>query len=345
MNIQTILFACCVTLCTAFGHLASAAPPTASSTRGGVGGGGGDLECDAQIRKYSTNIGAWIKLGGAYKGPKKLDLSSSLNPQTQQAFTFTDYTNGMSPLFLEALHSGCVSPGDSRYPLQIGKAPKVCITNEEDDGIHMLCQTDRFMKMNPDKQIQQIHHEFAILVPGLEPDDGDISTYQISSQLSAFTKTMPETMLVVLTNYSQIQPASGLYSAVGVYACKEQLEFDESNNSFLLAFPNPCQLAGMVFQFKPSGQDQFASPNERTLGHADLDNCAANYQSDNRCVEVYYDQKTGELLVKPGDKLVYTLTIRALNDHSFEQATTSVLMRGQAVISKFTSPEILYTKF
>jgi hypothetical protein len=159
--------------------------------------GGGDLQCDAKIRSITANIQTWIEEKGPESG-KTLDLSSSRNSKTAAPYTVSQYEQSMSALLAETLDSSCVSAGDKGYPITVDGRPKVCSSFSDAQGVHIQCQADLLLNMNADEQIEQIHHEFAIHIPGLEPDYGPISTYKISTQLSAFTADVTERKLVVM---------------------------------------------------------------------------------------------------------------------------------------------------
>jgi hypothetical protein len=164
--------------------------------------GGGDLQCDAKIRSIAANIQSWIEERGPESG-KALDLSSSRNSKTAAPYTISQYEESMSVLLAKTLDSSCVSRGDRGYPVEVDGRPKVCSSFSDAQGVHIQCQADLLLNMSADEQIEQIHHEFAIHVPGLEPDYGPISTYKISTQLSAFTADVTERKLVVMPQLSK----------------------------------------------------------------------------------------------------------------------------------------------
>ena len=73
--------------------------------------------------------------------------------------------------------------------MAVSGARKACKSWIDDSGVNLVCQEDKVLNMinaDPASFAQQVHHEYAIHVPGLEPDDGAVSTYEISSQLSYF---------------------------------------------------------------------------------------------------------------------------------------------------------------
>lgn len=159
---------------------------------GQEGAHGGDLTCDAKIQAIANNLNGWIREQGAKKGP--LILESSLNPGTAKPYTIEEYNSAMSALlnsFITKPLSSC-APG----PIDVDHADKICKSWMTGDGLHILCDLDRFPKMDADLQIQQIHHEFATNITGLEPDDGPLSTYKISIQLSGGMENVLERRLV-----------------------------------------------------------------------------------------------------------------------------------------------------
>ena len=172
---------------------------TSVSASGGETGGGGDIQCDALTKKITSNIEEWISENGPEVG--HLDLSSSLNPLSGHSYTYAEYSSAMSTLLKLPLDASCVSQGDQGYPVSVDGSSKICRNRVDTTGIHMICDRSLFMALAPDLQIEQIHHEFAIDVPGLEPDTGPISTYKISTQLSQSTENVVERKLVVHKNY------------------------------------------------------------------------------------------------------------------------------------------------
>lgn len=162
---------------------------------GNEGGGGGDLACDAKIRTIADNVHYWIQNRGPEVG--NLNLSTSRVPNQGRPYTMSEYTNKMLDLFELPLNSSCVVEGDPGYPVKVGDASKVCVTAKDGRGLHMKCDQVKFLALSADEKIEQIHHEYAINLPGLEPVDGPISTYKISLQLAAYTETVVERRLAV----------------------------------------------------------------------------------------------------------------------------------------------------
>lgn len=169
----------------------------ALATRGGTDSAGGDISCDAKIQDIAHNIRTWVKAHGEQSGVQ-LDLSTSLHPVTHAPYTFSQYEEAMLSLLEKPVYSKCVSKGDKGYPVRVGDAPKICATYVDPTGIRMRCDRILFENLTADRKIQQIHHELVVNIPGLEKATGPISTYKISTQLSAFTDNVIERRLVVV---------------------------------------------------------------------------------------------------------------------------------------------------
>jgi len=192
----------------------------ADGTQGGSGGG--DLECDAQIRGI-IGVDHKAQTGSLYywysnKGPQRdslLDLSSSKNPASGKPYTKKELASAMLGLMNMTVKTGCTHRLGSQdpRPVVVGGEPKVCRTIVANGVVDILCDSEVFLTMKTnqltteDLQIQQINHEFAINVPGLEPDLAsvpastpyilDISTYAISSQLSMVTERKIVSLVMV----------------------------------------------------------------------------------------------------------------------------------------------------
>lgn len=167
-------------------------------------GNGGDLKCDARIRAIALNIQNWIADRGAEVGG--LNLSTSLFPKSNPSrpYTIAEYNQSMLRLLHITLDSNCVRKGDPGYPVKVGQNSKICTSFSDNRGFHIKCDEEKFLNLNKDEEIQQIHHEFATNVPGLETDSGPISTYRISTQLSDYTETVLERRLIVTKRKSEI---------------------------------------------------------------------------------------------------------------------------------------------
>jgi hypothetical protein len=168
-------------------------------------GNGGDVQCDAVIRKIVGNIEYWVENNGAEIGP--LNLSSTHYPtngvEKARPYSFKEYKESMLEVIKKPLYSSCVSPGDKNYPVAVGDASKICKSSIESDGFHLTCDSIKFLQLNKDLEIQQIHHEFATNVEGLEPDSGPISTYKLSSQLGKYTVSVIERQLGLVSSSSE----------------------------------------------------------------------------------------------------------------------------------------------
>lgn len=154
----------------------------AHATGGETGTHGGDIQCDARVKAIATDIAKWIKSGGPEVG--QLDLPSSLNGQTGRPYSLAEYDSRMLDLLDRPLDVSCVSQGEPGYPVAVQGSVKICENTLDDSGIHMICDRATFMGLSDELQYQQIHHEFATNVRGLEPDNGPLSSYLISLQIS-----------------------------------------------------------------------------------------------------------------------------------------------------------------
>jgi hypothetical protein len=194
--------------------------------------GGGDIQCDNLIQNLSFqdpagNLEAWLKSDAPEA--EKLDLSSSFNPQTGKPYSYAEYSSAMIALlesFKKYPDINCVSPGDKSYPVDINDTSKICVTSVDNSGVHMKCDRTLFMGLSPDEQIEQDHHEFAINIPGLEPDMGSISTYKISTQLADSIQTVSERRLAV--NFSASSESEVQYSQM---VCNEYFWTPTDNGS------------------------------------------------------------------------------------------------------------------
>lgn len=159
-------------------------------SRAGSDSHGGDVQCDALIRRIADELKTWITNQGPELGP--LDLSTSRNPsRNAHAYTLPEYDSTMTAMLSRTLDPNCLSPKDGTavYPVNVLGRDKICVNNVDESGVHITCDRSLFMGLSDDLQYQQIHHEFATNIPGLEPDFGPLSTYQISSQLSGAITT------------------------------------------------------------------------------------------------------------------------------------------------------------
>jgi len=180
---------------------------------GGKDGGGGDIQCDALIQSDAKVIANWIKKNGPTA--TKLDLSSSKKPQVSPArpYSISEYEDGMKKLFILPLTASCVSDGQPGYPVKVGNDVKICTSYVDAIGFHMTCDREVFMALDDSLKIQQLHHEYAIHLLGLEPDNGSFSTYLVSQQLSGLVdhklvpviNIRPQPAQHVRMSYSEMQ--------------------------------------------------------------------------------------------------------------------------------------------
>jgi len=185
MKSRKLLYLLTLPLCTAL-----FTPITRAN--GGSDSHGGDLQCDAKIQSIAANLRGWIKDQGPALGP--LDLSTSTNPATGAPYTFNQYDHSMLHLldgYIARPLSQCVDG-----PVDVQNLQKICSSQIVGQGISVTCNLARFNDLNDDQKVQQVHHEFATNVPGLEPDDGGLSSYKISLQLAGGMADVVERKLV-----------------------------------------------------------------------------------------------------------------------------------------------------
>ena len=151
---------------------------------GNESGHGGDIQCDGAIQLIAQDLRTWIENDGPVVG--RLDLSSSLDPKTTRPFAIPVYETAMKELLGRPLDISCVGQGDPEYPVTVRGSVKICRNEMLADRIRMVCDRGLFISLSDEMKYEQVHHEFATDVPGLEPDDGPISTYKISTQISAY---------------------------------------------------------------------------------------------------------------------------------------------------------------
>ena len=221
---------------------------------GGSDRGGGDIECDALFRSLaSTELVRWLRNGGPKSDQFKLDLSSSIDPETSQPYTVEKYKSKMLDLLALPLNVSCVKKGDLGYPVQVGGASKICTSSitklNGKDQVNVVCDRDLFMGLNADQKIEQNHHEFAFHVPGLEPDDGPISSYKISLQLAESIADITVRRLVVL-NSAPPQEYPTLQTACNV---RELMKTKEVQDATQAAFLNIK--AQLIKYLKDNGAD------------------------------------------------------------------------------------------
>ncbi len=139
---------------------------------GSEGRGGGDL-CEDRIQIIRTDFQSWIANGGA----NNLDL-------TKINFSVDYYnTKMLGELLIAKIR--CVGPGDAGYPVNINGTAKTCIFEKSAGLSQVICDIDKFQKNSETDQYVLIHHEYAGL-SGIEIPDADVSTYEISNQISGF---------------------------------------------------------------------------------------------------------------------------------------------------------------
>lgn len=140
-------------------------------------GNGGDL-CEARFYQIRNDILNWINNGDAVK----LKLPPTI--------TFSEYNFGMKKQLTNATVE-CVTE-----KLTIDGAEKTCINQHRDGKPYITCNLERFMAIFQSEQYTLVHHEYAGL-SGFETNDGIVSKYDISNQISGFLKTSNTQKLVI----------------------------------------------------------------------------------------------------------------------------------------------------
>lgn len=138
---------------------------------GSEGVGGGDL-CEDRIKVVRDDIKTWIKGGG----PAGLKLNDNM-PVKQ-------YSDSM----LNSIGNAkvrCVTNGDEGYPVSVDGLAKVCRFDNNEKGMMITCDFNKFQAMKETAQYVLVHHEYAGLSQ-VEIPNGSDSDYSISNQLSAF---------------------------------------------------------------------------------------------------------------------------------------------------------------
>lgn len=141
------------------------------SEGGGSTAGGGDL-CEDRIKVIRDDLSDWIQQGG----PDALNLPTAISVK--------QYSNQMLQAFRNT-KAQCVGPQDRDYPVLVNGTPKICRFDQDDAGSRITCDFQKFRSLSVSDQYVLIHHEYAGLA-GIEPPNGDDSTYEISNQTSEF---------------------------------------------------------------------------------------------------------------------------------------------------------------
>lgn len=157
--------------------------------QGSEGGGGGDTANEARVEEIRKDLLTWIENGGA----KSLKFNNLIS--------YDDYVTRMKSILLPKKVTVIFVKNDkSKDPelkVSVDGQPKTCrslySSKPESFGQpKIICNIFRFNKFSDDirysnldtEQYRLIHHEFAGLV-GVEKNEGAISDYYFSSQVSA----------------------------------------------------------------------------------------------------------------------------------------------------------------
>lgn len=189
---------------------------------GTEGGNGGDL-CEARIYEIRNDIFTWVNNGGA----RGLNFPPAWNQSL--------YEKEMKRSLMDAKVS-CTNE-----ILKIGKAEKTCINMIQDGQARINCNINRLSAASDSDQYVLIHHEYAGLA-GLETNNGEISNYETSHQLTKFLVQAVVTRLAV-------KPVAGNIPVPDAFLQDRFSElFISVLNSELL--PANCDLSGAQKSFQ-----------------------------------------------------------------------------------------------
>lgn len=149
-------------------------------------GNGGD-SCESRFYQIKNDIVNWIDNGGSYnlKLPQELPLSV--------------YNSKMKAKLAEATVE-CVTE-----KLTIFGTEKTCINKVTGEGkSKIFCNFERFMKTPDSEQYSLTHHEYAGLA-GLETNIGEISSYELSNQLTSFLQKSSIKKLAIKKQFSDTE--------------------------------------------------------------------------------------------------------------------------------------------
>lgn len=141
-----------------------------SYAEGGIATGGGDI-CEKRVQEIRDEIEVWIN----GNGHSELMLNGVIKD---------NYPKEMLKK-IKATKIKCVGPGDEGFPVRVLGTPKFCLYELSETTSHIICDHTKFNNTNESDQYILIHHEFASMA-GLEPPEGDISSYKISKHLSGY---------------------------------------------------------------------------------------------------------------------------------------------------------------
>ena len=148
-------------------------------------GNGGDL-CEARFYQIRNDLVNWIDFGGS----NGLQLPSTIS--------ISQYNNSMKTQLLKSTVE-CVSE-----KLKLNGVEKTCINRILDEKSHIVCNLERFKEITQSDQYVLVHHEYAGLA-GLETNEGVISNYDISNQVSGFLKTSTVKKLSIASDLFESQ--------------------------------------------------------------------------------------------------------------------------------------------
>lgn len=172
---------------------------------------GGDI-CENRFITVRNDLSAWIVKGGA--AGLRLPAPVSLEQYVQK--------------MLEKIQAGKVSCVDEK--IFVGSAEKTCKNFSDADGtLRIQCNSKRFLETPESDQYVLVHHEYAGLA-GFEVNDGEVSDYSISSQITGFLEDQIIKKLVVKPvldpSIDPFDPASCTDEAMTLAEATQKLQLD-----------------------------------------------------------------------------------------------------------------------
>jgi len=157
---------------------ASKQNPVQNQTVGGVGTGGGD-PCEKVIGAIRKDFLHWIEI----KGYETLELPPD--------FDYKKYADEMKKSLEKVTKVECITKDHKEFPITVpdenGRpVAKACKFIKDGENHRVLCEYEKLINQTPvDEQYSTYHHEHASLI-GLEPPNASESSYDVSSQISAY---------------------------------------------------------------------------------------------------------------------------------------------------------------
>jgi hypothetical protein len=220
------------------------------------------------VNEIRVDILKWIAEGGA-EGLKLPDgLSTS------------KYISEMN----RVLAQNAVVVGFTDKPVIVYSWPKTCrgFERAEDHRLHIECNIDRFKDTPPAEQYMLIHHEYAGLA-GIETNDGALSDYTLSSQITEYLSESTVFKLGIKKKVPEQPKESDSFKLVSEegWGCPKEMDvrgFNYPSNEGKNGFVKGYSMAGLNFI---PGQNESGSSAEygEICGSEGNDGC--NYNSKN----------------------------------------------------------------